>query len=270
MTQTVEAPPRATTIWPFLALAFGIAWGWMALSCLVFDLSFANPLVQIPCGFAPAIAAVVVRRWISREGFADAGSRPRLRAAWPYYVLAWLVPFGIAAVVLVIAAASGKWDPALDEVVPGLPVWVLPLALGLLALVTTPLFWGEEFGWTGYLLVRIAPGRPRVAALAAGLVAAIWHYPLVLTDYDQYGNVLLGLVGWTAWIMCQEVLLAWLRERSGSVWPACLAHAGNNMILAPLIGVLITTGAFSNEVVNFLVVAVLIVLALRPLLTAHR
>ncbi|GAA0265780.1 CPBP family glutamic-type intramembrane protease [Cryptosporangium japonicum] len=261
---------RRTTIWPFLLLAFGIAWGWGALAYFVFDLSLVNPLVQIPGGFAPAVAAVVVRRWISREGFADAGARPRLRAAWPYYLLAWLAPLGVAAVVLAVAATSGQWEPGLGDVVPGVPVWAVPLVLGLLALVTTPLFWGEEFGWTGYLLVRIAPGRPRVAALAAGLVAAIWHYPLVFTDYGQYRNVLFGLAGWTAWIMCQEVLLAWLRERSGSVWPACLAHAGNNMILAPLTGVLTTSGAVSNEAVQVLVVVVLAALALRPLLTAPR
>ena len=260
-------------VWTFLLIAFGIAWGWGALAHVVLGLSLVNPLVQLPGAFAPAIAALIVRRWITREGFADSGSRLRARAAWHFYLLALLGPLGVAVVVLALAAASGRWEPTVDavaDVVPGVPVWAVPVVLCSLALVTTFLFWGEEFGWTGYLLVRIAPGRPRVAALSAGLVAAVWHYPLVLTDYSQYQNVLFGLAGWTAWILCQEVLLAWLRDRSGSVWPACLAHAGNNMVLAPLTGVLMTTGAFSNEAVQVLIVAVLIAVAIGPFVRVGR
>ena len=39
--------------------------------------------------FAPAVAGFIVRKWITREGFAGAGLRPNLRK-WPYYLVAWL------------------------------------------------------------------------------------------------------------------------------------------------------------------------------------
>jgi hypothetical protein len=56
--------------------------------------SVHSPLFQLaalPGGFAPAIAAIVVRKWITREGFADAGLRIDL-SKWPYYIVACLLP----------------------------------------------------------------------------------------------------------------------------------------------------------------------------------
>lgn len=46
-----------------------------------------SPLFQIailPGAFAPAVGATVVRRYVTREGFADAGMRPNLRRWRPY------------------------------------------------------------------------------------------------------------------------------------------------------------------------------------------
>ncbi|MBL7253048.1 CPBP family intramembrane metalloprotease [Actinoplanes sp. LDG1-01] len=243
----------------FLALAFGIAWGWEVVAHLGFGWSLVNPLVQAPAGVAPAVAALVVRRWVTREGFADAGSRPRFRAAWRVYLLAWLGPLGVAAAVAVVGVAAGHWDPA---ALPGVPFVLLLLAL---AAVATFAFWGEEFGWTGYLLVRVCPGRPRRAAIVAGLIAAVWHFPLAFLGYSEYRHLAYGLAGWTLWIVCQEVLLAWLRARSGSVWPACLAHAGNNVVLVPLSTALLS-GGFGVETQQLLIVVVLAGLAAGPLL----
>lgn len=270
-TGTRDATPgrvRARGVPAFLVLSFGLAWGWEAVAHLALGWSLVNPLVQAPAAFAPAIAAVVVRRWITREGFADAGSRPRLRAARRYYLMAWLGPLGVVAAVAGLAAVTGRWEPSarpVADLVPGVPVWAVPLVLLALAAVAALVFWGEEAGWTGYLLTRVCPGRPRRAALLAGLIAAGWHYPLALLGYVEYRHLALGLAGWTAWIVCQEIILAWLWERSGSVWPACLAHAGNNIVLAPLAtALLLGPGGFGEDGVQLLVVLVLAAVAVVP------
>lgn len=258
----------------FLLISFGVAWGWEAVARLLLGWSLVNPLVQVPVAFAPAAAALVVRRWVTREGFADAGSRLRLRAAWRYYLLAWLGPLGVAVAVVTVAAASGRWEPSvrpMADLLPGVPVWAVPLLLCAVAPIVTLALWGEEFGWTGYLLLRICPGRPRRAALSAGLIAAVWHYPLALLGYAEFRHLALGLVGWTAWIMCQEIILAWLRARSRSIWPACLAHAGNNFVLAPLTtALLLGHGGFGHEGIQLLVVLVLAAVAAGPLVRAGR
>jgi membrane protease YdiL (CAAX protease family) len=272
-TAGVEDRVRGRGVTAFLLISFGAAWGWEAVAHLMLGWSLVNPLVQLPAGFAPAIAALITRHWVTGEGFADAGSRPRLRAARRYYLLAWFGPFGVAAAVVGLAAATGRWTPsahATADLVPGVPVWAVPPLLCLLALVATVLFWGEEFGWTGYLLLRICPGRPRRAALVAGLIAAVWHYPLALLGYVEYRHLALGLLGWTVWIVCQEIILAWLRARSGSIWPACLAHAGNNLILAPLTtALLLGPGGFDEDGIQLLVVAVLVAVAVPAFLAVR-
>ncbi len=68
----------------YLAIAFGGAWGLWAPPLLASDVSPRSPLFQLlvlPGACAPALAAAVVRRWVTREGFADAGMRPNLRRA---------------------------------------------------------------------------------------------------------------------------------------------------------------------------------------------
>ena len=60
---------------------------------------------------------------------------------------------------------------------------VVPQLMGV-AVLMTPLLWGEEFGWRGYLQLRLFPGRPVSAAIATGLIWAVWHYPLTLRGYD--------------------------------------------------------------------------------------
>ena len=65
----------------YLLIAFGIAWIlWEGVIRLGTSL---NPIVKgilmLPTAFAPAIATFVVRKWITREGFAEAGLRLNLR-----------------------------------------------------------------------------------------------------------------------------------------------------------------------------------------------
>ncbi|GGX55532.1 CPBP family intramembrane glutamic endopeptidase [Streptomyces noursei] len=231
------------TIW-FLAIAFGGSWAYILVGHFGYGLSMVNPLAQLPFGVMPALAAVVVRGWITREGFADASLAPRLRSAWPSYLAAWLGPLVIAAASCALAAALGLWRPdlsALDGLAGTLPAWAFVVLLMLVVPLLTPVYAGEEFGWTGYLRQRLCPGRPALATLVTGLVWAAWHYPLAFTDYISFPHPLVGLTVWTGSFLLQEVLLAWLYMRSRSIWVVSLAHAGNNMVLSLLTGTLLGT-----------------------------
>jgi CAAX protease family protein len=223
----------------YLVLTFGVTWAGMLVTRFVLHVSLATVPGQW-FAMTPALVAVVVRRWITREGFGDAGLRLRLRRAWPYYLAGWLGPFAVAAAALGLLWLCGlaRLDAAtLGQAVSGLPLWALPVLLAVVVVVTVPAYWGEEFGWTSYLRLRIFPGRPLAATVATGLIWAVWHYPLAFLGYVDYSNVLLGLVSWTFSFLCQEVILSWLRLRSGSIWSTSLAHAGNNMVLWLLVGV---------------------------------
>jgi uncharacterized protein len=242
-TRTLDRPASSLRGVPvFILIAFGFAWTGM-IGAPLLGLPIVDPLVQLPFAFAPAVAALVVRRWVTREGFRDAGLRPQLRRCWRSYLIAWLAPLGLVAATCAVSAALGWWTSPtapLDEVLPGLPGWAFVGLLMLVVPLLAPVCWGEEFGWTGYLRSRILPGRPLAASLATGFVWAVWHYPLAFVGYIHFENVLLGLTIWTGWFLAQQVLLSWLRIRSGSIWPTSLAHAGNNMVLALLVGELLT------------------------------
>ncbi|QBD76772.1 CPBP family intramembrane metalloprotease [Ktedonosporobacter rubrisoli] len=227
----------------FILLAFGPVWLY-EFSAHLFGLSLDNPLVQLPMAFAPAIAALITRLWITKEGFSDAGFALHLKRSWPYYLLAWL--WSVLVILVVVGLASLlRLAPLnfsqLRTLLPGisLPEWVSLLLLMGLAIVMIPVFWGEEFGWRSYLQLRLWPRRQLLSALVTGLIWAVWHYPLLFLGYITYANILLGLLSYTCYTVLLAIMLAWLRLRTASIWPACLAHAGGNMILGTLTGVLL-------------------------------
>jgi len=88
----------------YLLIAFGMAWIlWEGILQLGTTLNpIVKAVVMVPTAFAPAIAAFVVRKWITREGFADAGLRLNLRK-WRYYLVAWLLPLLILGCIVVLA-----------------------------------------------------------------------------------------------------------------------------------------------------------------------
>lgn len=228
----------STGVRTFLLISFGMTWGTIFVGHFLLGVSLGDPagqlMLALPMAFSPAIAAIVVRRWVTREGFGDAGLALRLRAARSSYVLAWLGPVLVLAGTVGVAIAVGLYRPDLSfSQLTGAEQLIGAALLLVIPILMMPVYWGEEFGWRGYLQQRVSPDPVR-AAMITGVIWSVWHYPLVFTDYADYANRLLGIVSWTLIIMAQAIILAWLFARSGSVWVACLAHAGNNMIIGTL------------------------------------
>ena len=97
---------------------------------------------------------------------------------------------------------------------------------------------GEEFGWRAYLLQKLmvlfagtnggpdgAKANPntgaRRAAVLVGLIWGVWHYPLFFLGSALTFPFVLIYVVYTC---SASVLLSWVALRSGSVWPASIAH----------------------------------------------
>jgi membrane protease YdiL (CAAX protease family) len=259
---------RTTGVLTFLLIAFGLAWA-AIFGAQALDLSLANPLVQLPGAFAPAIAALAVRRFVTREGFRDAGLAPRVKPARRYYLLAWIGPVLVFGATLGLAAALGLFRPDFSPLRTLAAVELPELALLLaLPVLTAPIFWGEEFGWRSYLQQRLSRS-PVAAAVITGVVWGIWHFPLAFTDYVD-GNPLVGMMTWTLRSIPLAIILGWLFLRSGSVWVPCIAHAGNNLTIGSLSEVLLIEGAGLDDVtVELLALAPLAAIALWILLTGR-
>lgn len=127
----------------------------------------------------------------------------------------------------------------------GMPRWgSLALYIGLTASVgcirSLALALGEEIGWRGFLVPELATQMSFTKlSFLSGVIWAAWHAPdIVFGDFDG------GINRWYAFccftIMATSVgfILNWLTLKSGSLWPAALLHASQNLfvqgILDPL------------------------------------
>ena len=195
--------------------------------------------------FTPAIAAFAVRRFITREGLADAGLR---RGPWRPYLMTWLgVPILVAGIyALTLLLGLGHFDPGLGqltarihEAARGQPLPSLPpprlLAAAILAqaltfgvVITTIFTFGEEFGWTGYLLMRLLPfGRWR-AALIYGVIWGLWHAPIIVGGFNYPGYPVLGVLMMCLLTVAFALTQTALRLRYKSVFLTSFFHASVN------------------------------------------
>jgi CAAX protease family protein len=164
------------------------------------------------------------------------------------YSLAWIT--GVAgfpdpAAVESIASDFGWRTMPTSFIVGGYAV--LTMTLGMVPAITSAL--GEEIGWRGYLVPRLATGYSFTAtALITGCIWAVWHYPMfIVADYDRGGQqVWYSIVCFTTLLLAASVICAWLRLKTGSIWPAVIVHASNNLLVQDVLRPLSTTSRWSH------------------------
>ncbi len=86
------------------------------------------------------------------------------------------------------------------------------------------IFFGEEYGWRGYLqneLIKI--GRVR-GVLLVGVIWGAWHWPLILMGVNYPGHPLLGVLLMTLYSTGNAVVLGYAVLRSGSVLLSAYLH----------------------------------------------
>ncbi|HWY69368.1 MAG TPA: CPBP family intramembrane glutamic endopeptidase [Terriglobales bacterium] len=107
----------------------------------------------------------------------------------------------------------------------------LLLGYGVISGTTSGL--GEEIGWRGFLFPALLKlGGPVSAILISGLIWALWHYPGILgSNYNSGGPAWVALVCFTWMVISGAAIFGWLRVKSGSVWPAAIAHGSHNLFI---------------------------------------
>ena len=194
----------------------------------------------------PVVAAVLARL-VSAGTLRRPGWGLR-RTSWRSLGIAWVWSLGttVGAGAIVWATGAGGFRTAgLDAMVPlGLTALVLPYVL--LAI-------GEDVGWRGLLVTRLAEvAGPRTVVLASGLIWSAFHWPLILllggtpTGVDTWWALTWFTVGTTS----LGAVLASMQLRWG-LWPGVLAHAVGNAalyhVLEPLTADTGRTNWFATE-----------------------
>jgi hypothetical protein len=227
----------------FFGLAYAITWGLGAaiifarpgLEALVGPLGVINHhWLYYLAVTAPTLSAVacclMFGGWPGLKALAARLVRPAKLLWVVTAILIW--PFALTAWALAMDGLGRGGGIDLRAIWIGAPV----LATTTWVLVIDPGGLGEEIGWRGYAMPRLAGLMPPAwAAVFLGLVWGLWHLPaffvsgLAQSQFDL-GWFLLGSV-------CLSLVMAWL-----------FVHANGNVLIAGVIPHLIWNLAFDAQV----------------------
>jgi membrane protease YdiL (CAAX protease family) len=187
--------------------------------------------------FTPLAATALMLFVVTRDGYTKTGlqSLGLQRLGLRRWGAAVLIPLLALAVAYGVVWAIGLADLVIPATLDGMPVsvWLLPaLAVLFIVKVTLTNGLGEELGWRGYLLPRLESLGWGWAMLLTGLLQAVWHLPFIFstTLYHAEGNRFLTIpLLFLSITLVEGFFLGYLRLTTGSIWPASLAHAANNV-----------------------------------------
>lgn len=245
----------------FISIEFGLVI-LCALPLFLLHAEPADPLVLIASVvfmLLPALTTLIVKR-LAHDG-GGLFLRLNIRRAWKQYVLAAFLPGALEGigVVLYFSLFPDHLDLSLTYAVQllarsgqtaELPPVTLPavIGVGLLLILTAPLVvvnhaaaFGEEIGWRGYLLPLLAEELGvQKAILLNGVLWGIAHAPLVCFGLNYTGSYpgrpWTGILMMILFASSTGIFLSYLTLKSGSIFPACIAHGAINAIReAPLL-----------------------------------
>jgi membrane protease YdiL (CAAX protease family) len=102
------------------------------------------------------------------------------------------------------------------------------------------------------------------AAMITGAIWAVWHYPaIIFAEYHSEAPLWFNLTTLTVSVFGLSVFTAWLRMKTGSIWPAVLWHGSHNLFIQTVfLGMTSDTGPTEYFVDDFGLGLVLISLIL--------
>lgn len=239
----------------FLLLTYALTWTMFIVVAMAVPARTAPGAALVLLGvFAPSIVAISLT-W-------RAGGAPAVRALLGRMLIAG-VPVRLYVIALTYMAIAKLVAASLHRVIAGAwprfgteAVVLIPLAI----LVSTPVQAGEEIGWRGFALPRLADHFGlRAASILLGVIWACWHLPqFYIADADTYHQ---SFLVWAPQVIAISVALAWLYHRSGgSLLLTMLMHAAinNTKDIVPS-GASLPPGVFGVQVslVSWLTLAVL-------------
>jgi membrane protease YdiL (CAAX protease family) len=220
------------TLGAFFAIAFGLAWGLLALLILFAEqieavfgpVSGTNPLFILAV-YSPGIAGVLLVWWhYGTKGLQRFFRRLKL---WRMPLGWWvLLLIGIPAVKYLGAALNGTIGDPLPA-----SLWYAMLPLLAITLFIGP--FGEEFGWRGVALPLLQRRfAPLWAALILGVIWGLWHLPaFVLGGTPQsawsFGPYVIGVLALSV------MVTPMFNAARGSVLIAILFHFQMNLPIWP-------------------------------------
>ncbi len=230
----------------FFAFTYAISWTCFFAATSP-SLVALRPLFLAIGVAAPAIVALSLGRGFS---LLRRVIQWRVGARWYLFAVGFMAAIKIAAALL-HRVAVGAWPRF------GSDPWYLIVAA---IVISTPFQSGEEIGWRGYALPRLAArfGYPG-ASLILGVIWACWHLPIFfMPGADKYGQ---SFPLYVLQVTALSVALAWLyMNTNGSLLLVMLMHSAVNQtkdIVPSAVPEATNSFTFSSSVVAWLTVTLL-------------
>ncbi|MDD5455041.1 MAG: CPBP family intramembrane metalloprotease [Candidatus Ratteibacteria bacterium] len=219
----------------FIAISFGLSWPIVLTLDTLWPTSIK--ILYLSHGLAmmmPGLACVIMRKWISKEGFSDCGFRIGNRLAYLIVIFSCLLLWGLPTLADVLWG-GGKIGDYSQQLI------IFTVAAFFLYLI--PAF-GEELGWRGFLLQKFLPMGRRRALILHGAIWGAWHWPILFAmmlngsfitpeltrQYDSKTLLIItslgtGMVGMVIASVFLGAVAGWLRLRFGSIYLVTFWHA---------------------------------------------
>ena len=196
-----------------------------------------NTLLTAAMMFFPAMG-VLFTRLVTREGFKNSMLRPNLKGNVKYYLAACFAPLVLTFIGTIAYYICFPSDFSLAEF-RGADITKIGMMLVATVLIILSPFLnfvpalGEEWGWRGYLLPKVAQRMSFLpAAVLTGFIWGIWHAPIIVSGHNYginyYGYPWLGVVAMCIFCSVAGILLSYLTLSTKSCLPAALAHGAMN------------------------------------------
>jgi uncharacterized protein len=191
----------------------------------------------------PALAAILTLKILGRPLSTLGLGRWSTKYAWIGYLVPIVYCLAVSVVIWLFGWGGfpnseflGAW--ADQAGVAALPEWVL-VPLFVIAMGTTGMLGGtaaalgEEIGWRGFLVPQLYRHLPFLAvSLLSGVIWAAWHYAITGVIYRDFAlPPWYWITTFTLSAVAISFLSAWLRLKSGSIWPAVFLHASHNLFM---------------------------------------
>jgi membrane protease YdiL (CAAX protease family) len=230
MTRAGRRDLPAGSLLAFFSITYAVTWTCFFAARALSDSSgplvarlsgFRTPLLLLGT-FAPSLVALGLtardRGLQGVEGLLGRLFASRVATRWYLFAIGYMAAIKLAFAVI-HRFVTGAWPPFGVE-----PWYVIAAAI----VISTPVQGGEEIGWRGYALPRLAArvGLAR-ASLVLGVFWACWHLPLFfIPGLNQYGQSfpLFMLAN-----IALSVAMAWLyANTNGSLLLVMLMHSAVN------------------------------------------
>jgi len=180
-----------------------------------------NALLYIgPLGMLAIIALNVKKEW--RKGLVAA--KLSFGKNFRYYLIVPLLLLLVLILSYSLNYGAGFGAPAI-EFSPGLFMAIFLPGLAMSFFIGWPAFFGEEFGWRGYLQDRLFPlfgGYKGVLVL--GVIWGLWHSLLIIAGYNYPGQPVLGNAMMILFTIVMGIIFSYAVLKTGSIWIAVLLH----------------------------------------------